>query len=111
MPQPIDPNTEIMRMSAAERIQQIMDRASLAGQTHQASHAADEQVGMETLVKQLNQKDPAVDDEARRRNPYRGKRQKKKNASASDAAHVFYTASEHRELADDSDAHTLDVEV
>ncbi len=111
MPQPIDPNTEIMRMSVAERIQQIMDRTSLAGQAHHASHAADEQVGMETLVQQLDQKDPVVDDEARRRNPYRGKRQKKKDAASSDAAHVFYTASERRELADDPDAHTLDVEV
>ncbi len=115
MPQPIDPNTELMRVTAVERIQQIMDRASLAGQAHQRALAEEEQVAMETYVQHLNQKGKEVDDERRRRTPYLGKRKHKSQKDGrddlSDEAHVFYTASEGKEIAEDPNDHELDIEI
>lgn len=74
MPQPIDPNTEILRITAAERIQQIADRLSLAAQARHATEVAEARVGAESQVQQANQKSEQVDQELRRRNPYMGRR-------------------------------------
>jgi len=74
MPQPIDPNTEILRISAAERIQQIADRLSLASQARHASELAEKQVGAESQVLQAQQKSEQVEQELRRRNPFLGRR-------------------------------------
>ncbi len=108
MPQPIDPNTEILRATAAERIQQIADRASLAAQSRGAAEAADEQVRAESQVKQMNQKSEEVESELRRKNPYQGRRRKRKK----DGDHpsiTLYNAAEQEEFTDDPDAHDLDI--
>ena len=115
MPQPIDPNTELARVTATDRIQQIADRVSLAAQTRTAAAALQEQVDVESQVQQMTQKNQQVDDELKRRSPYVGKRRRKKKGggkdSENDSTHTFYNAAEHAEVADDPEEHNIDVTV
>ena len=114
MPQPIDPQTEIGRSTAAERIQQIADRASLAAQARTAEDSASTQRSVETQVRHSAQKENGVDRELRRRNPFVGRRKKKKKGEQEhrdQEARHFYDASEKDILADDPQAHEFDVEI
>lgn len=77
MPTPIDPNTEILRVNMAERIQQIADRASLLGQVRQSINEEEKRVIEETQVKQTEQKSEQVDTELKRRQPFLGRRKRK----------------------------------
>ena len=77
MPQPIDFQTEVGRMVAAERIQSAVDRAALAAQQRSASEAQREQVETETSVHETPEtQSEHVDEQLRRRNPY-GRRRRK----------------------------------
>ena len=114
MPQPIDPNTEFMKVNAVERIQQALDRASLAAQARQSATTITEQARAETMVSQTQERHPTTDRELKRRAPYIGKRVKKEDANDpahDDALHTFYTADEHTEVVDDPDVHGLDVTI
>ncbi len=105
MPQPIDPNTELARISAAERIQQIADRASLAAQTRHAADASRQQIDTETQVAQARQKSEEVDEELRRRNPFAG-RKKRKSGKGHEEEHP-----EHAAPLDDAEGRHLDVTI
>jgi hypothetical protein len=110
MPQPIDPNSELGRLAAVERVQQIADRASLAAQARLTSEAAREQVVVETQVRQMNPKNEQVDEELRRRNPFMGRRQHPHEASDEEKmSHRVYNAAEKIEVIEDPDGHELDV--
>lgn len=118
MPQPIDPHTELGRATAAERIQQIADRTSLAAQARVASEATNGQRAAETQVQHTASKNDEVDRELRRRNPYVGKRRKREQGSEQGSEHgkerramQFYNASEKEVLADDPLTHDFDVEI
>ena len=114
MPQPIDPHTELGRATAAERIQQIADRASLAAQARTAAETSALQRDVETQVQQTAAKSDEVDRELRRRNPYVGRRKKRdgEHDAREDArARHFYNASEKEVTADDPEAHDFDVEI
>ncbi len=114
MPQPIDPQTELGRASAAERIQQIADRTSLAAQARVASESASGQRAAETQVQHTSPKNDEVDRELRRRNPFVGKRRKREQGSGqgkNQRSMQFYNASEKEVLADDPQAHDFDVEI
>lgn len=115
MPQPIDPNTEFMRVAAAERIQQIADRASLAAQARTTDQADIDRTLLETQVREMNQKSEQVDEELRRRTPFSGKRKRRKKdeeeEAQDEAAHTFYTADEQKEIVEDSGDHGLDVTI
>jgi len=76
MPQPVDPNTEFARMTAAERIQEISGRTNIAAQLRLAAEAAAAQNRTDTEVSEAEAKSDEVDQDAKRRNPYRGKRKK-----------------------------------
>jgi len=78
MPMPIDPNTEMMRVNLAERIQQITDRASLLGQARQSLNEEQHRLVDETQVKEMQQKSEQVEAELKRRNPFLGRRKKQK---------------------------------
>ncbi len=78
MPQPIDFNTEIAKISAAERAQEVMARASLAAQQRQTIAEQQTQIQTETQVIQTAQTENlAVEPEPKRRNPFVGKRRRK----------------------------------
>lgn len=114
MPQPIDPQTEVGRATAAERIQQIADRASLAAQSRVAAESADLQRNLETQVQHSAAKGNEVEQELRRRNPFMGRRKKREKGKQSpekQLARNFYNASEKAVTADDPMAHDFDVEI
>jgi len=114
MPQPIDPQTEMGRATAVERIQQIADRASLAAQSRSTVIAAGQQRDMETQVQQSAFKSDEVERELRRRNPFVGRRKKRDGEGRGDGderCRHFYNAAEKDVLADDPQDHHLDVEI
>lgn len=74
MPQPIDFPTEMGRMAAVERIQQINDRLSLAALQRSTEELQDERVAAETQVAQTPPDSDEVDEETKRRNPFAGRR-------------------------------------
>jgi hypothetical protein len=78
MPQPVDLQTEMARMSATERIQQATDHASLAAQQRVAAEAQKEQVSRETEVTETQEtQSEEVDAEERRREERRSRRRHK----------------------------------
>lgn len=54
MPQPLDFSTESGRVTTAERIQQIADRASLANQYHSRTAEEDKRVQKESQVQETH---------------------------------------------------------
>ena len=114
MPQPIDPNTELARVTTTERIQQIADRSSIAAQTRVSEEATAARNDAETNVQQANQKSEELDQELRRRNPFVGRRRNKKskdNKQTDTTTHTFYNADERPEIVTDPDDHDLDVTI
>lgn len=109
MPQPIDPQSELARVSQAERVQQFAERAAINAQLRASDEMAAEDLAMEQQVRQTRQKDEHVDEENRRRNPYAGRR-KKRSKEEDQASHVFYDEHERPEIADD-DQHNLDITI
>ena len=88
MPQPMDVNTELGRVAAAERITLIADRASLAAQARVADEAVAKRQHVETEVRETEQKDKEVDSEARRREPFSGRRRRKEKGSEEEKRHA-----------------------
>lgn len=113
MPQPVDPNTEIMRITAAERIQQIADRASLAAQARHAAEAAEQRVDVESQVRQTAQKSEQVDEELRRRNPFMGRRRRKSPAESTEARNAKESGrgESDSEPQNPSEHHRLDISI
>lgn len=111
MPQPIDPLTELGRLTAAERIQQIAERASLAAQARSADSAINQSVAAESQVQSAFQKGAEVNEELRRKTPYIGRRKRKPGDAEDEQPHTFYTAEEKKNIAEDPGAHDLDVTV
>ncbi len=114
MPQPIDPHTELGRISAAERIQQLADRANLAVQARISGDAAQQALMAESQVQETEQKSEQVEQELRQRNPYAGRRKKRQQQALVEAdpgAHVFYAADEKPQVFEDPEAHKLDISI
>ena len=77
MPQPIDMQTELGRATMADRVQQAVDRASLAAAMRARQEQAEDQVLAETHVEQTPEsQSDHVDTEQKRRNPFVGRRRR-----------------------------------
>lgn len=111
MPQPIDPNTELGRITAVERIQQIADRASLAAQHRTTLEAQSNVLNQETQVLQMHQKNEEVDAELKRRNPYAGRRRPGHPEDEDESATAAHSAAEREVIVDDTQATHLDVSI
>ena len=111
MPQPIDTNTEIMRLTTAERVQQALDRTSLAAQSRTATEADEARVNIETQVREMNQKSAQVDRDLARRNPYLGRRRRRKGQQDDDARHTTYTPQDGEAEDEEAEIQHLDVSV
>jgi hypothetical protein len=70
MPQPIDLQTELGRIAAVERIQQLAERVSLAARQQEVNETQEKRVAAESQVREARQKSEQVESELRRRNPY-----------------------------------------
>jgi hypothetical protein len=87
MPQPVDLQTEMARVAAAERIQQIADRLSLAAQQRLAESAEEERLREETQVRQSNESEHRnIERDGRRRNPFSGRRRSKRDEAEGSSA-------------------------
>lgn len=75
MPQPIDLQTELARITTMERVQQISDRLSLAAHQRMADQAVQQQVNAETQTRQTEQKSEEVDRDLRRHTPFGNRRE------------------------------------
>ncbi len=103
MPQPVDLQTEVARMTAVERMQTLTDRASLAAQQRQEVSAEEDRIVSETQVQETNEpENREVDADGRRRNPFVGRRRRRKHDGDKDRAGVFYNDEEREELADEA---------
>ena len=114
MPQPIDPNTEIMRVHAVQRVQEAQDRAALAAQARQVTRQAEEQIQRETTVNRPEQQEPAVDREMRRRAPFRNEtdeRGRKKNRQQPETEQRAPDSGQQSGGAGDEPPHHFDVSI
>ncbi|HPU99040.1 MAG TPA: hypothetical protein PLO53_13955 [Candidatus Hydrogenedentes bacterium] len=112
MPQPIDPNTEFMRIHAVQRVQEAQDRAVVAAQARQVVQQAEEQVRRESTVNRPEQEEPAVDRELRRRAPFRNEtEERERRKGRHHAENDQKTASPPSAGQADGEQHRFDVSV
>lgn len=111
MPQPIDPNTELGRITAVERIQQIADRASLTAQLRVAQEAQAQVLNQETQVLQTDPKNAEIDAELRQHNPRGGRGKQGAPEDDTDQENATQRAAELEVIADDTQASHLDVSI
>ena len=113
MPQPIDMQSEINRVTMAERMQDASTRASLVAQ-HRAQLESEEQDRIrDTQVNETEETSQSpVDKDGRKKGSYgQSKKKKKPKTPGSEAAHVLYTSHETKHVVTDPDDHDLDVTV
>lgn len=110
MPQPIDPSSELGRLSAAERVQNLMDRNAQLAQLRSAEVGAADTQRHQEQVLQTEQKKAQVEDELRRRTPYIIFKKKRKTGEDSEQEESFdtYNARQQREPLGEGE-HGLDV--
>ena len=77
MPQPIDFQTELSRVAAVERAQQLADRLAMNAQQRLAQEIQEQKTLAETQVHQPEAKSGEVEPELKRKNPYVGRRRKR----------------------------------
>jgi len=110
LPQPVDMLSEIVRTTMAERFQDAAARASVAGlQRAQDELELQKRVQETDVTETPEAQNEHVDEEAKRRNPYAGKRKKKSKSPEDVEEKLFYTEKSTEMLPDDPDAHSLDV--
>ncbi len=109
MPQPVDLPSELMRVTAAERVRQITERASLAAQQRASAHQQEEQVRVETQVHETVQPERAEVDSAPED---RKRRRGRSDDSDSDkASRTFYDPDEKPRVVEDDEGHRIDISV
>lgn len=114
MPQPIDMQTEFARTMMAERVQNAMDRASLAAHQRTLTEADEDRVDAETQVQETKEtENRQVEADGRRRNPYVGRRKRGKGGDGDreDSPKVLDTARDRSGIGDEQDPHSLDVSI
>jgi len=107
MPQPIDLPTELVRATTLERVQQVAERMALAGQQRADAELETERVARESEVRETHNKSEEVEQELRRRNPYRGRRRRRDEQHDTQAD----ADAEQAEAAGDEEPHQLDITV
>lgn len=107
MPQPIDPASELGRITAAERVQMTLDRAAQMAQLRGLDEATQDSARQQEQVRQADQKDTQLEEETRRRNPYLMVVKKRKDGDGGEAAES-YDAKQRKQHPDDGE-HLLDV--
>ena len=118
-PQPIDVQTMIGQMAAADRAQQMAERQPLVQQERLAVQTPAQSTEKETQVQQADQTERAPVREARRREPFAGRRRRgkkgaqkrpveKEEAAPSDSP--TYNPSAEKESAGLDEGQVLDME-
>jgi len=80
MPQPIDMQTELARMTLAERVQDISGRQSLAAAQRAQEEAETTREILESQIRQTPEtQSEHVDEDGRRKSPFVGRRKRGRN--------------------------------
>ena len=100
MPQPIDMQSELNRVTMAERMQDAATRTSLAAHHRAQLEVEEDERVHETQVNETEEaKKSEVDKDGRRKAPFVKRRaKKKKKTDDDDASHVLYTSHEQKEI-------------
>lgn len=105
MPQPVDLQTEMARVAAAERIQQLTDRLSLAAQQRVADSAEQDRMRDETQVRQSHEPEHReIERDGRRRNPFSGRRSRRPEPEE-EAGGAAYGAADRKKPPDEGGRH------
>lgn len=112
MPQPIDMQSEITRVTMAERMQDVASRSSLAAQQHAATESKEIDQARETQVNETEKAEHSkIDADGRNKNSGAKKRGKRKKGANAEQSHTVYTASEEKEVLQDPEDHDLDITI
>lgn len=114
MPQPIDAQSELARLSLLDRAQEVAGRAAAAQAQRDLAEAERlRNQDIRTVQETPESQSEHVDEDGRRKNPFVVRRRKRKGGEdATDLrARVFYDAKERTRVADDPDGQELDVTV
>jgi len=112
MPQPVDLQTELARVTAAERIQQSVDRTSLAAQQRGSAEIDESRVAVETQVQQADETaNERIDENGRRRNPFAERRRKKEKGEGKAAPRAKAKAGDLHVIPEGTEEHKLDVTI
>lgn len=114
MPQPIDMQSEITRVSMAERMQDAATRSSLAALQRAQLEAEAAERTKTTLVNESDEvENPHIrpEDHGAKNAKKRPKKKKKPKTASDIAAHVMYTSHEEKEVVSDPDDHNLDLTI
>lgn len=110
MPQPVDLQSELMRVTQAERVQQLANRNAQVMQhraatvQQQQEAQADSQV-VETAQAEEGKVDPDGKGDEKKR------RKRRKNKVEDTSIRTFYTAQEKPEVVEDPGEHHLDISI
>lgn len=86
MPQPVDFQSEVAKVDAVQRMQELADRASLVARQRQTSSEEDNRVRAETEVQQTTPSENLrVTADGRRRNPFVGRRRRRRSQPEQEA--------------------------
>jgi hypothetical protein len=111
MPQPVDLQTELARVSAAGRIQQAADRASLAAQQRASTVVEETRVNAETQVQQtVEAESEQVDQNGRRKNPFVGRRRRRAKEDIAEPAPPA-NAGDLKVISEGTENHKLDITI
>lgn len=112
MPQPIDLQTQLTQVTAAERIQQVAARQAQALQQRSAAQQQQQQVEAETQVRETTEAEHGKVDADNDAHAQKRRKGKKKPLTPEDIkAHTFYSADEKPEVIEDPEAHRLDISI
>lgn len=112
MPQPIDLQTELMRVTAAERVQHLANRTAQAVQQRAAHQQQQQQVEAESQVQEAAQAEQGRVDPDEKADERKRRKKKKEQAQAADpSVRTFYTPHEKPEVVEDPEEHRLDISI
>ncbi len=114
MPQPIDMQSELTRVSMAEKMQDAATRSSLAAlQRAQLESEENDRLKSTSVNESEETQDSPIRQEERKKNQSKKQSKKKKppKTELDIAAHVMYTSHEEKEVVTDPDDHNLDLTI
>ena len=112
MPQPIDMQSEVTRISMAERMQDAATRGQVAAQQRTAQESQEQVQLRDSQVNETEEtRNPEVDADGRKRERELNRRKNKRAMLGSEEAHTVYNAHESKEILDDPEDHRLDVTI
>lgn len=109
MPQPIDLQSELSRVTAAERVQQVSERASQQAQQRATVQQQQQLAQAESQVNRARPSDERAGVDPEAHDKERERRRAKRNAPAAPSTRTFYTQEERSEVVEDPGEHRIDL--